>query len=165
MRRDQLEGHGTAGCGQHRPVRPPGAHQGAPGAQERQGHPGFRARSPGPGRDPEAERRQRHLRLHPRRDAPHARLPRPQEVPPFLRPLRHRLAEPGQGVRPVPRGHRHDHQLHPAAPGNLCPQPLHPGPGGLAGHHPHPGPQLQAGDRQGPGPAGLYRRQRMASRS
>ena len=27
-----LQGHGTAGCGQHRPVRPPGAHQGAPGA-------------------------------------------------------------------------------------------------------------------------------------
>ena len=91
------------------------------GHKKGQGHPGFRARSPGFGRDPETERRERYLRLHPRRDAALPWLSRPQEVSPFLRPLRHRLAEPGQGISPVSRRHRHDHQLHPAAPGSLCP--------------------------------------------
>ena len=38
MRRDQPQGHGTAGCRQYRALRRPGAHQGAAGAQEGQGH-------------------------------------------------------------------------------------------------------------------------------
>ena len=42
VRGDQPEGHGAAGCGQHRNLWPSGAHQGAPGRQEGKGHPGFR---------------------------------------------------------------------------------------------------------------------------
>ncbi len=40
-----------------------------------------------------------------------------QGLPPSLRQLRHRLAEPEEGVRRVPRRHPDDHQLHPASPG------------------------------------------------
>ena len=42
----------------------------------------------------EADRGQGHQRLYPRRDAAHPRLSGAEEVPPLLRPLRHRLAEP-----------------------------------------------------------------------
>ena len=48
-----------------------------------------------------------------------------KKYPHFYGHLRHRLAEPGQGVRAVPRRHRHDHQLHPEAAGILQGQHLH----------------------------------------
>ena len=77
---------------------------------------------------------------------------------PILWPLRHRLAEPGQGIRPVSRGHPDDHQL-PAKAGEVyARQSLHLRAGGLAGDQAYPGPQLPAGDRRGPGPAGFPRR-------
>ena len=54
-----------------------------PGTQEGQGHPGLGPRPPGPGGDPETERRQGHLRLHPRRDASLPRLSQTQRVSPL----------------------------------------------------------------------------------
>ena len=100
VRRDEPQGHGAARCRQHRHLRPPGADQGAARAQAGQGHPGLRPRPEGPRGDPQADRRQRHQRLHPRRDAALPRLPRAQaEAPALLRPLRHGLAEPGARVR------------------------------------------------------------------
>ena len=48
VRRDQPAGHGTAGCGQHRHLRPSRAHHGAPGRQKGQGHPRLRPRPEGP---------------------------------------------------------------------------------------------------------------------
>jgi len=38
---------------------------------------------------------------------------------PFLRPLWHCLAEPAEGVPPIPRAHSHDHQLYPETRGLL----------------------------------------------
>ena len=89
------------------------------GAQEGQGHPGLRPRPEGPGRAAQADRGQGHQRLHPRRDAARPRLPGAEEISPFLRPLRHGLAEPEQGVRRLPRRHPDDHQLHPEAAKNV----------------------------------------------
>ena len=61
-----------------------------------------------------------------------------KKYPHFYGHLRHRLAEPGQGVRPVPRRHPHDHQLHPAARRKPTRTNLFTrGPGGLARRHAH----------------------------
>ncbi len=50
-----------------------------------------------------------------------------QKIQAPLRPLRHGLAKPVQGIRGLSRGHPHDHQLHPEA-GRLLPrQHLHHG--------------------------------------
>jgi hydroxylamine reductase len=64
----------------------------------------------------QADRGQGHQHLHPRGDAAHPRLSRPEKTSPLLWPLRHRLAEPGQGIPHLPRGHPLYHQLHPEAP-------------------------------------------------
>ena len=166
VRRGEPESHGAPGRGQHRRLRTPDADQGPAGPEAGQGHPGIRPRPEGPGGDPEAERRQGHQRLHPRRDAALPRVSRAEaEVSPFLRPLRHGLAEPGQGVRQVPRGDPHDHQLHPETHRHLPGQHLHRRPGGLARCAAHRRQQLQAGHRQGPGAAPASPRMPPARRS
>ena len=69
------------------------------GTKQGQGHPRLRPRPEGPRGAAQADRGQGDQRLHPRRDAARPRLPRAQEVPAPLRPLRDGLAEPGEGVR------------------------------------------------------------------
>ena len=166
VRRGEPESHGAPGRGQHRRLRTPDADQSPAGPEAGQGHPGIRPRPEGPGGDPEAERRQGHQRLHPRRDAALPRVPRAEaEVPPFLRPLRHGLAEPGQGVRQVPRGDPHDHQLHPETHRHLPGQHLHLRSGGLARCAAHRRQQLQAGHRKGAGAAPASARMPPARRS
>ena len=68
-----------------------------------------------PRRAAQADRRQGHQRLHPRRDAALPRLSRAEEVQAPRGQLRRRLAGPGEGVRRLPRRHPDDDQLHPEA--------------------------------------------------
>ena len=77
-------------------------------------------------------RRQGHQHLYPRRDAPLPRIPRPEKVPPPGGQLRRGLAGPARGVRGVPRGHPHDHQLHTEAQRELQGPDIHHRPCGLA---------------------------------
>ena len=61
------------------------------------------------------------------------RLPGPEEIPAFLRPLRDRLAEPAQGICGLSRVHRHDHELYPETAGIRTGQYFHRRPRRLAG--------------------------------
>ena len=51
--------------------------------------------------DSKAKPRQRHLRLHSRRNASYPRLPRTQKVPAFLRSLWNRMAKPAKRIRRI----------------------------------------------------------------
>ena len=85
---------------------------------------------------PEADRRKGNHRLYPRGDAAAARLSRTEEIWPFLRTLRNRVAESAEGICRISRGHHDDHQLHSKTkrvlPGTISsPRALWAGPGSL----------------------------------
>ena len=164
-RRAEPQGHGPAGRGQHRRLRPSRADASPRHAHPGQGDRGLRPRPEGPRRAAQADRRPRHQRLYPRRDAPLPRLSGPEEVQAPGGQLRRRLAGPGQGVRRVPRRRADDDQLHPEAAGKLPRPHFHQRAGRLAGRGPHrPRPRLHAGDPGRAGGARLRRRRRRSRR-
>ena len=67
-----------------------------------------------------ADDRHRCQRVHPQRDAARPRVSGAAKIPAAGRKLRHRLAKPAKRVRQPSRTHSDDHQLHHAAPSQLC---------------------------------------------
>ena len=90
-----------------------------------QGDSGLRPRPEGPRGAPQADRGQGDQHLHSRRNASRPRLSQAEEVQASGGQLRRGLAGPAQGVRGVPRRDPDDHQLHPAAQGELQGPDLH----------------------------------------
>ena len=115
LRQDQPAHHGDARRRQHRHLRASCADERPLGHRAGQGHPRLRSRPARPRGAARADGGHRHRRLHARRDAARARLSRAQEARALLRPLRHRVAEPAQGVRRVPRRDPDDDELPHAA--------------------------------------------------
>jgi hypothetical protein len=79
-----------------------------------------------------AVRGQGRQHLHPRRNAPRPGLSRTEEAQAPQGPLRHRLAEPAEGIRRPPRRRALHHQLHHAPAPDLHPAPRHHGRSRLA---------------------------------
>ena len=67
-----------------------------------------------------ADDRHRCQRVHPQRDAARPRVSGAAKIPAAGRKLRHRLAKPAKRVRQPSRTHSDYHQLHHAAPSQLC---------------------------------------------
>ncbi len=155
VRQGQPAHDGDPRRGQHRHLRPSGAHQGPAGPACRQGDPRLRPRPGRPRRAARADRRQGRRRLHARRDASGARVSRAQEVRPPRGPLRHRVAEPAKGVRRVPRRDPDDHQL-PDDPARRVQEPrLHRRPRAVPRRSARRQERLLGGHREGAGRDGL----------
>jgi hydroxylamine reductase len=103
MRRDQPAGHGTAGRGQHRRYGHPVPTPVPLGPQKGQGHPGFRPRLLKDLEEILKQTEGKGINVYTHGEMlPCHGYPELKKIPPFLRPLRHRLAEPGKEFAQFP---------------------------------------------------------------